>query len=310
MYFKKIFIFLTALMIAITLANCSIDPAGEPHAQPGGSRLHPLGAKFDSPSKISESISVFPSKLKASQLPLSYDLSPDMPPVGDQGFESSCVGWSTTYYMKTFLETERAQGGWNPLLATGQFSPAWTYNQINGGSDNGAYPSDAMNLILYKGADTLSDFPWDQNDFTTLPDASQVANASKYVESAWQFISLDVNSIKSALASGRPVVISILVFTPDFDLIGTSYSKTGDCYSTTNLYKSFFWPDYGPITSFFRGGHAICLVGYDDNKPDGINGQGAFKFVNSWGVSYGVNGYGWISYGLVNIVIEEAVTFD
>jgi hypothetical protein len=36
-------------------------------------------------------------------------------------------------------------------------------------------------------------------------------------------------------------------------------------------------------------GHAVALVGYDDNR-------GAFKLRNSWGRRYGDNGYAWISY--------------
>lgn len=41
-------------------------------------------------------------------------------------------------------------------------------------------------------------------------------------------------------------------------------------------------------------GHAICLVGYDDD-PD----MQAFKFINSWGDTWCENGFGWISYDLV-----------
>jgi hypothetical protein len=41
------------------------------------------------------------------------------------------------------------------------------------------------------------------------------------------------------------------------------------------------------------GGHAVCLCGYDDSER-------AFKFRNSWGTTYGNNGYGYISYDLFN----------
>ena len=37
------------------------------------------------------------------------------------------------------------------------------------------------------------------------------------------------------------------------------------------------------------GGHAILFVGYDDSKQ-------LFKFKNSWGTSWGDNGYGYLSY--------------
>ena len=37
------------------------------------------------------------------------------------------------------------------------------------------------------------------------------------------------------------------------------------------------------------GGHAILFVGYDDSKS-------LFKFKNSWGTSWGHNGYGYLPY--------------
>lgn len=48
-------------------------------------------------------------------------------------------------------------------------------------------------------------------------------------------------------------------------------------------------------------GHSICLVGYDENKK-------AFKFINSWGPTWGFSGYGWIAEGLLtdrNIICQD-----
>jgi hypothetical protein len=39
-----------------------------------------------------------------------------------------------------------------------------------------------------------------------------------------------------------------------------------------------------------RGGHFVLVVGYDDD-------QGAWLVKNSWGTSWGMNGFGWIGYG-------------
>jgi hypothetical protein len=44
-------------------------------------------------------------------------------------------------------------------------------------------------------------------------------------------------------------------------------------------------PDKQPIV----GAHAVCLVGYDDNKQ-------TFIILNSWGVSWGDAGYGYLPY--------------
>jgi cathepsin L len=40
--------------------------------------------------------------------------------------------------------------------------------------------------------------------------------------------------------------------------------------------------------------HAIVLVGWDDTK-------GAWLMKNSWGPSWGVNGFMWIKYGTSNV---------
>jgi C1A family cysteine protease len=40
------------------------------------------------------------------------------------------------------------------------------------------------------------------------------------------------------------------------------------------------------------GGHALCFVGYDDARE-------VFIVKNSWGASWGDNGYGYIPYSIV-----------
>jgi C1A family cysteine protease len=50
-----------------------------------------------------------------------------------------------------------------------------------------------------------------------------------------------------------------------------------------------------------RGGHAVVAAGYDDareirNPVDGAVTTGAFLVRNSWGRSWGEDGYGWLPY--------------
>jgi C1A family cysteine protease len=49
------------------------------------------------------------------------------------------------------------------------------------------------------------------------------------------------------------------------------------------------------------GGHAICCVGYDNNKK-------LVKFKNSWGVNWGENGYGYLSYKYLEDFLWDAWT--
>lgn len=53
------------------------------------------------------------------------------------------------------------------------------------------------------------------------------------------------------------------------------------------------------------GGHALCIVGYDDNKYGG-----SFKFLNSWGAKYGDNGYVWMPYADFSNCVNEVMSMD
>jgi len=57
-------------------------------------------------------------------------------------------------------------------------------------------------------------------------------------------------------------------------------------------------------------GHAIALVGYDDNiiitnMTNNKKTKGAFLFRNSWGEGWGVSGYGWIPYDFILFGLME-----
>jgi C1A family cysteine protease len=47
------------------------------------------------------------------------------------------------------------------------------------------------------------------------------------------------------------------------------------------------------------GGHAVCFVGFDDNKK-------LFKFKNQWGEDWGDKGYGYLSYEYVDKLLADA----
>ena len=49
------------------------------------------------------------------------------------------------------------------------------------------------------------------------------------------------------------------------------------------------------------GGHAMCVVGYDDKKYGG-----SFLLMNSWGPEWGANGFAWVRYPHFNTFVREA----
>lgn len=218
----------------------------------------------------------------ASPLPASVDLSGKMPPVGNQGDQGSCVGWATAYAAQTFAE--KLEWNWSVDLTRYQYSPSWIYNQINGGVDDGTTISRALDLIVEKGADTLAFFPYADANFTNQPNAASLTRAARFKAASWNTVSGTVN-IKQILAGGRPVIARFAVL-PDFDNLNTTTNTVYDTDQGTNLPSC-------TVAPCSRGGHAIALTGYDDDKQ-------AFRLRNSWGPSFGFNGDSWIAYSFIS----------
>jgi hypothetical protein len=218
-----------------------------------------------------------------------------VPYPGTQGNQNSCVGWAVGYAAKTIQEKQEV--GW-PISNTvptswnyehHHFSPAFIYNKLCAGVDNGIAVEDAADLLVSQGcclkgskADPSKDvgdmMPYIDTDFLTQPKANAVSEAARFKAASWEYV-LSVQEIKSSISSGIPVILTFEVY-PDFDAL----SSSNDIYDKYDL-----------KTEKSRGIHSVCIVGYNDYK-----GTGAFKIINSWGTTlWGVGGFGWISYSLI-----------
>ncbi len=213
-----------------------------------------------------------------TSLPSSVDLSPSMPTPGNQGSQGSCVGWATAYALKSYQE--KVEMGWSLNSEYTLFSPAYIYNQINGGRDGGSLPSDALQLMIDKGAATLAMMPYSDRDFTTQPTSAINEHAANFKALAYRKVS-GTSQIKAALANRNAVTVGI------------------KCYSSINNVNGSD-PVYDPNPNYEtdQGGHAVTIAGYDDGRYGG-----AFKIINSWGINWGDNGYFWLPYDKVSDVM-------
>lgn len=202
-------------------------------------------------------------------LPASVDLSPYFPPPGDQGDQSSCVGWAVGYAARAYYAITQEKRSVEPRNIP---SPAYIYNSIidpPGKCDEGSSITDALDL-LKSGALSMADAPYNDNR-CVRPTARDKARASDFRIDTWLAVDpRSVDQVKGELARGHPVIIS-LETRPHFN------SVKGDA-----VYRA----GRGEADD---GAHAMAVVGYDDARQ-------AFRLINSWGRDWGNRGYGWIAY--------------
>ena len=214
---------------------------------------------------------------------LHVDLTNEMPPVGDQGQSGSCASFAIAYYHRTQLEYHERH--WSLTDPHHQFSPAFCYNQVNGGGDNGSRFDDNMPLICEQGVASLADCPYNAGDRTSWPSESAYSHAIPFRTKDWAWFhtydTIALNMIKQLLANGSTACLSISVW-PNFDHI--EQHDYVYCASDREGVK--------------RGDHLVTFVGYNDTLTT-HDGTGAFRMVNSWGPGWGQAGYFWMSYEAV-----------
>jgi len=212
----------------------------------------------------------------------SYSLEDYLPEIGDQGDVGSCVGWATAYYGLTIvkrLEHGKDYPAFSPLSVFNRFCYLKKFDPCNGGS----YIDGCLSLLVTKGCPLVEEYD--------KPNCSVDANTKRYNDCLFSFERLqqnNVNQLKLSLANNCPVVIGLEVF--QGGLGNTLNSKFLDSNGVAKM--EIFRNSRYPV-----GGHALCIVGYDDQL-----GGGAFKIANSWGKNWGKSGFFWLRYRDLDMV--------
>jgi hypothetical protein len=214
-------------------------------------------------------------------LPRSASLKQYSPVPGSQGSYGTCVGWSTAYAARTISESVGLKRTDRELTTKNVFSPAHVYKNVSDNEGkNGAVISYALDFIRDKGiAKRLS-----EESSMAFPSISLSLFASSDKYPIKDYVRLFMNSsgvpgtiservppVKKSLAEGKPVIIGM------------------NCPDSFQRAKGVWKPTESPYEKY--GGHAMCVVGYDDDMYGG-----AFEIQNSWGTYWGNEGYIWITY--------------
>jgi hypothetical protein len=229
-------------------------------------------------------------------IPSKVDFSESeyLPPVDKQS-GNSCVGWALGYYLRTYQQARDI--GWKVKqdgkpIKSHVFSPAFIYNQINGGVDEGAYMDSACNLLQTIGAATLEQFPYTPGDYISKPTQIVIQNAFPNRVSNWSVLFTDndtsyniIQRTKEYLRTGDLVAVGTRIgynfLSPYIDDDGKAVINSEDGYYVTQQNKYLQ--------------HEYIVVGYDDTLET-LEGKGAFKLINSWGDTWGDKGFSYISY--------------
>lgn len=217
-------------------------------------------------------------KLANMMLPAKYSLVDHMPPVYDQAQTSSC----TANGLVALVEHLELTSG-EFLVNGAKYIPLSRlfvyYNERNiegdPNQDNGAVAADGVHSLMQFGAATESAWPFSEQALLACPAPNVYQDAVNRKITAAANVPQDIDSIKRTLFSGYPIGVGIQLY----------QSFESDTVAANGIVSM-------PVSNEnCLGGHYVVIVGYDTT--------GAIPMAqmrNSWGASWGQQGYFWIPF--------------
>lgn len=205
-------------------------------------------------------------------LPNNIDLRDCFTPVKNQGHQSSCSAFAAVSVFEYILKKNK-QTNFNLSEQFVYYNARKVCGQQL--EDSGASLYDVITSMAKDGVCFEKTCPFIENDCTMMPldEAYSEASDKKVVKA--MNVKISEKDIKSAIAQGYPVMISINLydsFEPHFGFISR--------------------PTIEEIKSGNHGSHAMVVCGYSDQEK-------IFIVRNSWGTSFGVKGYCYIPYSYI-----------
>ncbi len=208
---------------------------------------------------------MFAIRYLSVQLPSKVDLHSVCPPVYDQGQLGSC----TANALAGALDFERKRQKL-PFLTPSRLFIYYNERVIENtvDTDSGATLRDGMKAVSAQGACTETLWPYRIDKYRNKPAASCYKAGLQHRALQYSRLTRDLTSMKTCLAAGFPFVFGFTVYESfESDVV----AQTGKVPMPR-------------ANEAVMGGHAVLAVGYSEPSQ-------RFLLRNSWGPSWGLNGY-------------------
>ncbi|GAB4379131.1 MAG: C1 family peptidase [Elainellaceae cyanobacterium] len=228
------------------------------------------------------------------QLPGYVSLKDDFSPIEDQGKLETC-----TAHVVTAIAEYLYRRAFNEQTACSRlFLYKTTKNLLKTRGNVGVFLRTTIGALKLFGVPPEEYWSYDINKVDEEPPAFCYAFAANY--KALKYVRLDtpdvqadnlLQAIKVQLAAGIPLAFGTVLF--DGPILQARRPETAGQIPHPHS------------TDKPKGGHALVAVGYDDSmviknlKSNDIQTQGAILVRNSWGTSWGKEGYGWLPYSYI-----------
>lgn len=240
---------------------------------------YPTGLLFDDDAyNALPSLPVFSGLNYMGNIPLIASLKDFAPNAGHQKKLPTCVGWATGYGAHTIAWAKMNGVTDKNWISSEAFSALYVYNNIKETCSNGINITKACEFLKSSGNLRSEEFDTDPNDCDRTANQYEKLKALQFrIKDFVKLFDIDAESdtkifaIKKSIAAGNPVIVAM-------EILKNFHAFKGD---------GIYDPRIGNKAA--DGGHAMCVVGYDEYRR-------AFEILNSWGTGWGNNGYAWIKY--------------
>lgn len=163
---------------------------------------------------------------------------------------------------------------------------AWTGELLAEPEAPKAQPSfnyaNSLAISFYNEAKTIDQWPGENYEGTSVLAGAKVMQKAGFIgEYRWCF---GIDDVRDAVISEGPVVVGVPWFDGMYDTLPSGLVK---------------------LSGKSTGGHAILITGYHPKLMIRNRVEEVFRWRNSWGTDYGINGSGWIRYKDLEKLLSE-----